>query len=91
MENSAAPRPVGNDPQGAKVPIGLRSVAGIEFAKGILFLLFALGAFSFEQRAIANAANTLIRQLHIDPTWRYAIKLVDATAALTPSKLKMLV
>jgi len=70
--------------------MGLRWVAMLEFVKGALFLLFALGALSLGQRDIARAANTLILRLHIDPTWPYAAKLVSATSHLTHSELRML-
>jgi uncharacterized membrane protein (DUF2068 family) len=59
-----------------------------EFGKGILFIILGMGALSLEHRDLARAADTLIKSLHLDPTWQYSMYLVHQASLLTVVRLK---
>lgn len=59
-----------------------------EFGKGILFLLFGLGALSLVHRDVEDAAYKLIIHLHLDPTWHYPRFLIEQSARLTPNQVR---
>ncbi len=61
-----------------------------EFAKGILFLLFGLGALSFVHSDVADAASKLILHLHLDPAWHYSKMLIEESSKLTVSQVRHL-
>jgi len=77
-------------PRREKAPIGLRTVAVFEIAKGLLFLLFALAARSLIHKDVEDWVADVLRDLHLDPAWHYSRVLLDAASNLTPEKLHIL-
>ena len=73
-----------------QAPLGLRTVALFEFAKGTLVFLVGLGAFSLIHQNVEASVEELLRTLHLDPAWHYAHMLVEATSKLNDHSLRLL-
>jgi uncharacterized membrane protein (DUF2068 family) len=66
---------------------GLRAVAVVEIAKGMLAIAFAVWLIMYRERDIGNMMANLLDRLHIDPAHEFAIKLVSLADRITPEKL----
>ena len=73
-----------------KAPLGLRGVALFELAKGILFVVLALGLLSLVHKDVEETAADIVRWLHLDPAWHYSKLFVEASAKLTDTRLRLL-
>ncbi len=62
----------------------LRSVAALEFAKGLLVVLAGLALFSLSRRAlgIEGIAEDLLHLLHLNPDWHFSVLLLRVAAGL---------
>ena len=70
-----------------KPPLGLRAVAVIEFAKGVVVLLAGLGLLSLIHRNVQAVAEEIVRSLHMDPAHRYPRIFIDAARKFTDGDL----
>ncbi|MBP2683147.1 MAG: rane protein-like protein [Deltaproteobacteria bacterium] len=69
---------------------GLRVVAVFEGAKGGLVLITGFGLLAFLHRGLHNAAEELVRHLHLNPARHYPRIFLDAAARVTDSELWLL-
>ncbi|MBP2678411.1 MAG: rane protein-like protein [Deltaproteobacteria bacterium] len=69
---------------------GLRVVAVFEGAKGGLVLITGFGLLAFFHRGLHNAAEELVRHLHLNPARHYPRIFLDAAARVTDSELWLL-
>lgn len=75
---------------GHKAPLGLRTVAIFELAKGLLVLAVGLGVLSLLHRDVGDVAEDIVRWLHFDPARHYPAVFIDAASKLTDSRLWLL-
>lgn len=64
---------------------GLRSIAVLEAAKGLLVLAVGMAAFKFIHADVQTAAEQLVREFHLDPGSRYPrifLELVQKAGAI---------
>src|SRR5271154_7121154 len=73
-----------------KAPLGLRGVAVFELIKGVLFLIIGLGALSLVGKDVDQAAENILRLLHLDPTWHYSKLFIDESAKVTDTRLRLI-
>jgi uncharacterized membrane protein (DUF2068 family) len=66
---------------------GLRAVASLEFAKGLLVLLLGFGAVSLVHRDAWDVAESVLRMLRISPRHRYAQVFLNLADNVTDAKL----
>ncbi len=71
-------------------PDGLRVVALFEGAKGGLVLLTGFGLLAFIHRDLHNAAEEIVRHLHMNPAHRYPRIFLDAAARVNDTQLWLL-
>jgi uncharacterized membrane protein (DUF2068 family) len=69
---------------------GLRVVAGFEAAKGFIVLAAGLGLFHLVHKDVEEAAERLVRHLHLDVDSHYPRILIDAAARMDDAHLRML-
>ena len=69
---------------------GLRVVAVFEGAKGGLVLITGFGLLAFLHRGLHNAAEELVRHLHLNPARHYPRIFLDAAARVTDTQLWLL-
>jgi len=69
---------------------GLRVVAVFEGAKGGVVLITGFGLLAFIHRGLHNAAEELVRHLHLNPARHYPRIFLDAAARVTDSQLRLL-
>jgi uncharacterized membrane protein (DUF2068 family) len=69
---------------------GIRAIALLEAAKGVLVLLAGLGLLSLLHRDAEDLAERLVRFSHLNPASKYPHIFVDAAARLTDARLWML-
>ena len=69
---------------------GLRVVASFEAAKGFIVLAAGLGLFRLLHRDVGEAAEHLVRLLHLDVDSHYPRIFIDAAARLDDTHLRML-
>ena len=69
---------------------GLRVVAVFEGAKGVLVLVTGLGLLAFIHRGLHNAAEEVVRHLHLNPARHYPRIFLDAAARVTDTQLWVL-
>lgn len=67
---------------------GLRAVAAFEFVKGSIVLLIGLGLLSLVGRDVQDAAENILRILHLDPAWHYSQKFVEKASTLTDVRIR---
>lgn len=65
----------------------LRSVATLEFAKGVLVLLAGLGALTLVHRDVWDVAESLLRILHLDSHRHYAQVFLRLASDATDARL----
>ncbi|UUZ63535.1 DUF2127 domain-containing protein [Polaromonas sp. P1-6] len=73
-----------------RLPDGVRAVAALEAAKGILVLLAGFGLLSLIHHNAQQLAAQVLGHLHLNPANRYPRIFIDAAAALTEPRLKLL-
>jgi uncharacterized membrane protein (DUF2068 family) len=69
---------------------GLRVVAGFEAAKGFVVLAVGLGLFRLIHRDVGDAAERLVRHLHLDVDSHYPRLFIDAADRLDDAHLRTL-
>ena len=69
---------------------GLRVVAVFEGAKGGLVLITGFGLLAFLHRGLHNAAEELVRHLHMNPARQYPRIFLDAAARVTDTQFWLL-
>ncbi len=70
--------------------LGLRIVAAFEAAKGLIVLAAGLGLFHLVHRDVGEAAERLVRHLHLSVDSHYPRVFVDAAGRLDDAHLRML-
>jgi uncharacterized membrane protein (DUF2068 family) len=66
---------------------GLRTVASLELAKGLVVLLLGFGAVSLVHKDAWDVAETLLRFLHVNPDHHYAQVFLNLADNVTDAKL----
>jgi uncharacterized membrane protein (DUF2068 family) len=69
---------------------GLRVVAVFEGAKGGLVLITGFGVLAFIHQGLHDAAEELVRHLHLNPARHYPRIFLDAAARVTDTQLLLL-
>jgi uncharacterized membrane protein (DUF2068 family) len=73
-----------------KAPLGLRTVAIFEAAKGMIVLLAGLGLLSLIHRDAQSVAEEIVRLMHLNPARRYPRIFIDYAGNLTDARLWLL-
>ncbi len=68
------PHPMIHDPAHIK---GVRTVATIEFAKGVIVVLAGLGVFTMRHKDIWGVAESFLEFFHVNPYHRYVGVFID--------------
>jgi uncharacterized membrane protein (DUF2068 family) len=76
--------PTVRDPQHIK---GVRAVASVEFAKGVIVVLAGLGAFSMRHRDIWGIAESFLEFFHVNPYHRYVGVFIDLVSRVSDVRL----
>lgn len=69
---------------------GLKLVAGIEAAKGVLVLAAGLGLFELMHRDVQAAAERLVRNFHLNPASHYPRVFLEAMTRVDNAHLRFL-
>jgi len=69
---------------------GLRAVAIVEAAKGLLVLAVGLGLFSLMHRDLQAIAEHIVERFHLNPASRYPQIFLDLSGKVGDSKLQLL-
>jgi uncharacterized membrane protein (DUF2068 family) len=69
---------------------GVRGVAAFELAKGLLVVAVGLGLLALVHRDAQAAAESLVRELHLNPARHYPRVFIDAAGRLTDRRLLLL-
>lgn len=69
---------------------GLRTVATLEAAKGILVMLAGLGLLSLLHHDAQTLAESVVRHLHLNPAREYPRVFIQAATKLTDARLWLL-
>jgi len=80
---SATPPPAAHH----KAPLGLRTVAVFEFAKGLVVLIAGLGLLSLIHRDAEQAAEQLVTLIGLNPAHNFPRVFIEAASRLTDAKL----
>jgi len=72
------------DPEHIK---GVRTVATVEFAKGIIVVLAGLGVFSMRHRDVWGVAESLLEFLHVNPHHHYVGVFIGLVSRLSDVRL----
>ncbi len=78
------PHPKIPDPAHIK---GVRTVATVEFAKGMLVLLAGVGAFSMRHKDIWGVAESFLEFFHVNPHHRFAGFFIDLVYRVSDIRL----
>jgi uncharacterized membrane protein (DUF2068 family) len=70
-----------------KAPLGLRTVAMFEAAKGLVVLIAGLGLLSLIHRDAQQIAEQIVRLMGMDPAHEAPSVFIDAASKLTDAKL----
>jgi uncharacterized membrane protein (DUF2068 family) len=70
--------------------LGLKLVAALEAAKGLVVLVAGLGLFRLMHKDVQAAAENLVRHLHLNPASHYPRVFIDASIWLDDAHLRML-
>jgi uncharacterized membrane protein (DUF2068 family) len=76
--------PVLRDPKHVK---GVRTVATVEFAKGVVVLLAGLGLFTMRHRDIWGVAESLLEFLHVNPYHHYVGFFINLVSRVSDIRL----
>ena len=68
----------------------MRAVAVFEAAKGLLVLVAGCGLLSLVHRDAQHVAETIVRQLHLNPARHYPRVFIQAAGRVSSSRLWML-
>jgi uncharacterized membrane protein (DUF2068 family) len=71
-------------------PLGLRTVAIFEFAKGLIVLIAGLGLLSLIHKDVQKAAEQIVFDLGLNPAHHYPRIFIDAASTLTDQRLWLL-
>jgi len=66
---------------------GLRTVATIEFTKGVIVVLAGLGLFSMRHKDIWGVAESLLEFLHVNPYRHYVGVFIDLVSRVSDVRL----
>jgi len=66
---------------------GLRTVASVEFAKGMLVVLAGLGAFSMRHKDIWGVAESFLEFFHVNPHHHYVGIFIDLVYRISDIRL----
>lgn len=69
---------------------GIRAIAVIEAAKGILVLVAGLGVLTLIHRDLQEIAETLVQRSHLNPASHYPRIFIEAAGKLQNSQLRLL-
>lgn len=69
---------------------GIRTVAAIEAAKGLVVLLAGFGLFSLLHRDVQQFAETLVRHAHLNPASHTPRVFIDYAGRLNDARLQQL-
>jgi len=69
---------------------GIRTVAAIEAAKGLVVLLAGFGLFSLLHRDVQQFAETLVRHAHLNPASHMPHIFIDYAGRLNDARLQQL-
>jgi uncharacterized membrane protein (DUF2068 family) len=69
---------------------GIRTVAAIEAAKGLVVLLAGFGLFSLLHRDVQQFAETLVRHAHLNPASHTPHVFIDYAGRLNDARLQQL-
>jgi uncharacterized membrane protein (DUF2068 family) len=78
------PHPRIDDPAHVK---GVRTVATVEFSKGIIVVLAGLGVFSMRHRDIWGVAESLLEFFHVNPHHHYVGVFIDLVSRVSDVRL----
>ncbi|MGI8745899.1 MAG: DUF2127 domain-containing protein [Bryobacteraceae bacterium] len=78
------PPPQAIDP---KHTAGLRTIAVVEAAKGLLVVLVELGLLSLIHKDVAAVAERVVHRLHMNPEHRVSHVILEAAYRMTDAKL----
>ena len=70
-----------------QAPLGLRTVAIFEFAKGLVVLVAGLGLLSLVHRDAEHVAEEVVRLLRLNPAHHYPHIFIDFAGNLTDTRL----
>jgi uncharacterized membrane protein (DUF2068 family) len=70
--------------------LGLKVVAGIEAAKGVLVLAAGLGLFGLLYRDVQAGAERLVHNFHLNPASHYPRVFLEAMARVDNAHLRLL-
>jgi uncharacterized membrane protein (DUF2068 family) len=76
--------PYVHDPQHIK---GVRTVASIELAKGVIVFLAGLGLLTMRHKSIWGIAESLLEFLHVSPYHHYVGVFIDLVARISDVRL----
>src|SRR5215510_1105712 len=69
---------------------GVRMVAALEAAKGLLVILAGFGLLAFMHTDLQQVAETLVHRLHLNPASRYPRIFIDLAGRASDIRLWML-
>lgn len=78
------PHPKVHDPRHIK---GVRTVATVEFTKGVIVVLAGLGVFSMRHRDIWGVAESFLEFFHVNPYHRYVGVFIDLVYRVSDVRL----
>ena len=78
------PHPYVHDPAHIK---GVRTVATVEFSKGIIVVLAGLGAFSMRHKDIWGVAESFLEFFHVNPNHRYVGFFIELVYRISDVRL----
>jgi len=67
--------------------VGLRAVAILEAAKGLLVILLELGLLSLIHKDLADVAERVVRHLHLNPEHELGHAIINAASKLTDRRM----
>ncbi len=67
--------------------VGLRTVAAFEAVKGLIVLATGLGLLALVHHDVQRAAESLVRDIHLNPARHYPRVFLEAAARVTDTRL----
>jgi uncharacterized membrane protein (DUF2068 family) len=71
-------------------PAGLRTVAALEAAKGILVVAAGFGLLALLHHDVQRAAESVVRHLHLNPARHYPRVFIEAATRVSDARLWLL-
>lgn len=78
------PHPVVRDPKHVK---GVRTVATVEFTKGVIVMLAGLGLLTMRHKSIWGVAESLLEFLHVNPNHHFVGVFIDLISKISDVRL----